>query len=87
MTSEAAISIAAQAVERDVTSITPGQGFAHGDAVTVTPTDYAHDSVAGRLIGLDDDEVVLQRDDARAGSVQVHFPRIGFQVRIQQAAV
>ena len=87
LTSEAAIAIAARAVERDATSITPGQGFSHGDAVTVTPTDYAHDSVAGRLVGLDDDEVVLQRDDERAGTLQVHFPRIGFQVRIQQPSV
>ena len=49
--------------------------------VSVTPTDYAHDPVEGRLVGLDDDEVVIAREDPRAGHVQVHFPRIGYQVR------
>jgi hypothetical protein len=37
--------------------------------------------VAGRLVGLDSDEVVLERHDERAGRVHVHFPRIGFQLR------
>ena len=34
------------------------EAFAAGAEVSVTPTDYAHDPVAGRLVGLDDDEVV-----------------------------
>jgi glutathione S-transferase len=62
------------------------RGLAEGDAVTVTPTDYAHDAVAGRLVGLTRDEAVIARDDPRAGRVHVHFPRIGFQVRKQQPA-
>ena len=57
------------------------QAFAAGTDVTVTPTDYAADPVAGRLVGLDRDEVVVARDDARAGRVHVHFPRIGYQVK------
>ena len=57
------------------------QGFAAGDEVLVTPTDYAHDSVAGRLVGLDAGEVVVERSDPRAGTVHVHFPRIGFQIK------
>ena len=57
------------------------QGFAAGDEVLVTPTDYAHDPVAGRLVGLDAGEVVVERSDARAGTVHVHFPRIGFQIK------
>jgi NADPH-dependent curcumin reductase CurA len=39
------------------------------------------DEIAGTLVGLDADEVVVARDDARAGRVHVHFPRIGFHVK------
>jgi len=49
----------------------------------VTPTDYAHDPVAGRLCGLGPQQVVIARTDARAGTVHVHFPRIGFQIKKQ----
>ena len=61
-------------------------GLAQGDAVSVTPTDYAHDPVAGSLVGLSRDEVVVARSDERAGVVHVHFPRIGFQIKPQQPA-
>ena len=56
-------------------------GLEQGANVTVTPIDYAHDPVAGELVGLARDEVVVERVDARAGRVRVHFPRIGFQVK------
>ena len=39
------------------------------------------DPVAGTLVGLDTDEVVIRRHDERAGTLHVHFPRIGFQIR------
>ena len=61
-------------------------GLAQGDAVSVTPTDYAHDPVVGALVGLSRDEVVVARSDERAGVVHVHFPRIGFQIKPQQPA-
>ena len=57
------------------------EAFGAGTEVSVTPTDYAHDPVEGRLVGLDDVEVVIAREDPRAGHVQVHFPRIGYQVK------
>ncbi|HSC63359.1 MAG TPA: glutathione S-transferase [Caldimonas sp.] len=81
MTSGDAIALAAAAKGHAATSVREGAGFAPGDAVTVSAADYAHDDIAGRLVGLDGDEVVLERDDARAGSVHVHFPRIGFHVK------
>lgn len=62
------------------------EGHSHGEDVTVTPTDYAQDPVAGRLVGLSSDEVAIERDDERAGRVVVHFPRIGFQIRKQDSA-
>ncbi len=62
------------------------QGFAQGETVTVAPTDYGIDPVAGRLVGLTRDEVAVERVDERAGRVVVHFPRIGFQVRKQETS-
>ena len=56
-------------------------GLAAGTTVGVTPADYAHDEVVGRLVGLDAGEVVVERVDARAGTVHVHFPRVGFHVK------
>ena len=63
----------------------PGLGFASGAAVTVAAIDYGVDPVAGTLVGLNDDEVVVERHDERAGTVHVHFPRRGFQIRSEQA--
>ena len=63
------------------TEFDTAQGFALGDEVGITPLDYAHDTSIGRLVGLSYDEVVIERRDARAGTLHVHFPRIGFQVK------
>ncbi|HSI57634.1 MAG TPA: glutathione S-transferase family protein [Ideonella sp.] len=61
--------------------VEPGLGFEAGARVTVNATDYGCDLVPGRLVGLSADEVVIERDDERAGTVHVHFPRIGFQLK------
>ena len=81
MTSEEAIQVARSAGAPVHVLVAPGEAFGAGADVSVTPTDYAHDPVEGRLVGLDDDEVVIAREDDRAGHVQVHFPRIGYQVK------
>jgi glutathione S-transferase len=85
-TSDEAIEAARTAIGTVATSVAPDQGFAAGDAVTVTPTDYAQDVVAGRLVGLANDEVAIERRDERAGRVVVHFPRLGYQVKKAEAA-
>jgi hypothetical protein len=81
ITSQQAIDSAAQAKGHAPTSVQAGLGFELGQSVTVTPTDYGMDSVAGSLVGLSADEVVLARSDERAGKVHVHFPRHGFQIK------
>jgi glutathione S-transferase len=81
LSSGEALAIAAKATTHAPTQVAAGQGFAAGDAVTVTPGDYAHDEVAGTVVGLDRDEVVIARSDARAGMLHVHFPRIGFHIK------
>lgn len=81
--SDAALAIAAAAPGHAPCEVAPGQGFEAGQAVTVTPTDYGRDPVAGTLVGLNAQEVVLRRHDERAGTVHVHFPRAGFQIKPQ----
>ena len=88
LSSEEAISLAA-ACARDgryaAVGVAPGLGFEAGQPVTVMAIDYGSDPVAGALVGLSTDEVVLRREDERAGVVQVHFPRIGFQIKKEQS--
>ena len=76
-----AIAIAAAAGGHAPAAVAEGSGFAAGDEVTVCATDYGSDPVEGRLAGLDAGEVVIARDDPRAGRVHVHFPRIGYQLK------
>jgi glutathione S-transferase len=84
MTSLEAIEVAASGSHAAL-SFEAEAGLEEGDEVTVTPTDYAHDAVAGRLIGLGASEVVIARSDERAGRLHVHFPRINFQIKKQPA--
>jgi hypothetical protein len=81
MRSEAALELAAGTHRYAATQVDADAGFAAGDAVTVSPTDYATDLVSGTLVGLNPNEVVIERKDERAGTVHVHFPRIGYQIK------
>ena len=81
MTSGDAIAIARGAGTTAPLHFDDHQGFVRGEEVTVTPTDYGQDPVAGRLVGLDDGEVAIEHRDERAGRVVVHFPRIGYQLK------
>ena len=77
----AALDMAAAAGGHATVGVDPGQSLHAGAAVSVTPVDYATDAVVGTLVGLDRTEVVVARDDERAGRVHVHFPRIGYQLK------
>jgi glutathione S-transferase len=81
MSSTEAIAVAAAASGHAPTAVASGQGFEPGETVTVAATDYGTDPVVGALVGLSDEEAVVRRIDARAGTVHVHFPRFGFQIR------
>ena len=56
-------------------------GIALGEQVTVAPTDYGLDPVEGELVMATDNELGVRRTDPQAGTVVVHFPRIGFQLK------
>jgi glutathione S-transferase len=52
-----------------------------GSAVVIAAVDYGTEPTAGELVISLPDEVAVRRTDARAGTVVVHFPRIGYEVR------
>lgn len=82
MTGEEAVRLAYDASPEAL----PEKGFVSspglhlGAAVTVSAVDYGCDPVAGTLVHEADEEIVIAREDQRAGLVHVHFPRIGFRV-------
>jgi glutathione S-transferase len=57
------------------------EGIHPGDSVEVLPVDYAFDPVKGELLTASADEIVVRRSDPRAGTLQVHFPRFGYELR------
>lgn len=81
LSSADALRVAAQASSHADCAVQPGLGFEAGAAIQVTPVDYALDPVQGTLVGLDHDEAVIERRDERAGTVHVHFPRIGYHLK------
>ncbi len=86
MDSAEAIAVAAGAPSHAPVQVLPGLRYEAGQAVTVTPIDYGCDPVAGTLVGLSADEVVIERSDPRAGTVHVHFPRSGFQIKQEKTS-
>ena len=81
MTSAEAIALANRTTSFAPCRVDAGAALAAGTSVGVTPADYAHDEVVGTLVGLDAREIVVERIDDRAGTVHVHFPRVGFHVK------
>lgn len=55
-------------------------GFKPGQQVIIAATDYGVDPVAGELLFAGHEELILRRTDERAGTVHVHFPRLGFRI-------
>lgn len=56
-------------------------GLKPGDSVRVTPEGVSGvPAVAGRLRTIAIQEVVIEREDARVGTVAVHFPRVGSRI-------
>ena len=89
MSSGEAITVAAAAAAAEryaPVAVAADHGFEPGQSVSVAATDYGSDPVSGMLVGLSADEVVIRRQDPRAGTVHVHFPRFGFQIKKALAA-
>ncbi|WP_374323822.1 glutathione S-transferase family protein [Aquipseudomonas alcaligenes] len=80
LSSEEAIAIAREAQPAPL----PGEdfsqtlGFQVGQQVSVAATDYGVDPVQGELLCVSAEAIILRRQDERAGTLHVHFPRLGF---------
>ncbi|KTC11467.1 glutathione S-transferase [Pseudomonas marginalis ICMP 11289] len=82
LTSAEAIEIARNATPAalpDEAFVDPN-GFEEGAQVAISATDYGVDSVEGELVFAGTEELILRREDDRAGVVHVHFPRLGFKI-------
>ncbi|MDE1165166.1 MAG: glutathione S-transferase family protein [Pseudomonas sp.] len=82
LTAEAALDIArdtAPAALPDEQFVDPN-GFKAGDRVTICAVDYGVDPVEGELLFAGAQQLILRREDPRAGVVHVHFPRLGFKI-------
>lgn len=55
-------------------------GLQVGQQVKIAATDYGVDPVEGELLFAGVEELILRREDERAGVVHVHFPRLGFRI-------
>lgn len=55
-------------------------GFRAGQQVAISAVDYGTDPVEGELVFAGVEELILRREDERAGVVHVHFPRIGYRI-------
>jgi glutathione S-transferase len=52
-----------------------------GSVVRIRADDYGRDPVEGELVFIDAGEVALRRHDPQVGTVVVHFPRLGYDLR------
>jgi glutathione S-transferase len=52
-----------------------------GEKVIVAANDYGRDPVAGELLSINDDAIILRRQDPAVGMLHLHFPRVGFDLR------
>jgi hypothetical protein len=56
-----------------------------GSPVRIRADDYGRDPVEGTLVFIDAKEVALRRNDPLVGTVVVHFPRLGYDLRLLRA--
>ena len=79
---EKALQIAAEAdgFEPLAPGVAADSGLGAGQAVHVAATDYGADIVAGELVYLGDDRIVIERHAPGLGRLRNHFPRAGFSV-------
>ncbi len=59
---------------------TDPNGLKAGQKVAISAVDYGIDPVEGELLFAGTEELILRREDERAGLVHVHFPRMGFRL-------
>jgi glutathione S-transferase len=86
--SAAAIALAAQSTPASVEGDTfqDDHGIPLGSTVSITAESFGLEPTEGELVAATRTRYTLRRSDPRAGTVHVHFPRIGYQLRAVKAA-
>ena len=81
--SGAAIALATKSTPAavDKNAFQDDHGIALGNKVTITAESFGLEPTEGELVAATRTRYTLRRSDARAGTVHVHFPRIGYQLR------
>ncbi|RON54796.1 glutathione S-transferase family protein [Pseudomonas frederiksbergensis] len=82
MTAEEALEVARNATPAALPdeAFDEPNGFEAGQQVVIAATDYGCDPVTGELVFAGREELIVRREDERAGVVHVHFPRFGFRI-------
>jgi glutathione S-transferase len=80
MKSDQAVEVAKNAAPVDVSQLVfvDDHGIALGSEVTITADNFGLEPTPGILVAATKTRLVLRREDDRAGTVHVHFPRNGF---------
>lgn len=79
---EAAIEVARAAMPAPLPeeAFSDPNGFTAGQHVAISAVDYGVEAVEGELLFAGAEQLILRREDDRAGVVHVHFPRLGFRI-------
>jgi hypothetical protein len=80
MKSEQALEVAKNATPADVSQLAfvDDHGIPLGSEVTITADNFGLEPTLGILVAATKTRLTLRREDERAGTVHVHFPRNGF---------
>lgn len=76
-----AVAAASQPLPVDGEVFQDEHGIPLGSAVTITAESFGLEPTAGELVAATRMHYTLRRTDARAGTVHVHFPRVGFVLK------
>lgn len=82
----AACAAAAGATSQKDTYFQDDHGIPLGSRVTVAAESFGSEPTPGVLVAATRTRYTLRREDARAGVVQVHFPRVGYVLKAEVAA-
>ena len=80
MKSDQAVEVAKNATPADVSQLAfvDDHGIALGSEVTITADNFGLEPTPGILVAATKTRLILRREDDRAGTLHVHFPRNGF---------
>lgn len=83
MSAEEALEVARSSIPKPVDAefFQDEHGIALGSRVSISAESFGTEPTEGELVAASRTHYVLRREDARAGTVHVHFPRIGYALK------